>query len=75
VGSLLMVVRDRRVIFFSLLCSVVYLILFATVFSFSTSTARELGATGPQLGLFAMLYSVGCISGAAFVATGTCQRL
>ena len=68
VASLLLVVKDRRVIFFSLLCSVTYLILFATVFSFSTSTARDLGATGPQLGLIAMLYSVGCISGAAFVA-------
>jgi len=75
VASLLLVVKDRRVLFFSLLCSVVYLILFATVFSFSTSTARQLGATGPQLGLFAMLYSAGCITGAAFVATRSAHAL
>lgn len=75
VASLLLVARERRVIFFSLLCSVTYLILFATVFSFATSTARELGATGAQLGLIAMVYSVGCIGGAAFVATRAAHAL
>ena len=75
VASLLMVVKERRVIFFSLLCSVTYLMLFATVFSFATSTARALGATGPQLGAFAMLYSVGCISGSTFIATPAAHAL
>ncbi|NTV73284.1 MAG: MFS transporter [Holophaga sp.] len=75
VASLLLVVKDRRVIFYSLLCSVTYLMLFATVFSFSTSTARELGATGPQIGAFAMLYSVGCIAGSFFIATSAARAL
>ncbi|MBP1627007.1 MAG: arabinose efflux permease family protein [Holophagaceae bacterium] len=69
VASLLKVVKDRRVICFSLLCTVAWFVVFATVFSFSTSTAKALGATGPQLGVLSMLYSVGTIGGAYFVAT------
>jgi len=74
-GSLVKVMKERRVIFYSLLCSVVYLILFATVFSFSTSTAKQMGASGPQLGIFAMLYSVGCILGSYFIGTRTARAL
>lgn len=69
VASLLKVVRDRRVICFSLLCGVAWFVVFATVFSFSTSTAKALGATGLQLGVLSMLYSVGTIGGSYFVAT------
>lgn len=69
VASLLKVVKERRVISFSLLCGVAWFVVFATVFSFSMSTAKGLGATGPQLGVFSMLYSVGTIGGSYFVAT------
>lgn len=69
VASLLKVVKERRVIVFSLLCGVSWFVVFATVFSFSTSTAKALGASGPQLGAFSMLYSVGTIAGSYFLAT------
>jgi len=75
VASLLKVVRDRRVICFSLLCSVAWFVVFATVFSFSTSTAKALGATGLQLGAISMLYSVGTIGGSYFVATRAAHTL
>lgn len=67
--SLLNVIRDRRVIIFSLLSGVAWFVVFATVFSFSTSTAKNLGASGLQLGIFSALYSVGTIAGAYFIAT------
>ncbi len=69
VASLLNVIGDKRVIIFSLLCGVAYFVVFATVFSFSTSTAKDLGASALNLGIFSMLYSVGTIGGAYFVAT------
>jgi MFS family permease len=69
VASLLKVVRDRRVVTFSLLSGMAWFVVFATVFSFSTSTAKSLGATGPQLGVFSMLYSAGTIAGAYFITT------
>ena len=56
-ASLLKVIKDRRVITFSLLSGVAWFVVFATVFSFSTSTAKALGATGPQLGVFSMLFT------------------
>ena len=68
-ASLLKVVRDRRVVTFSLLSGMAWFVVFATVFSFSTSTAKSLGATGPQLGVFSMLYSAGTIAGAYFITT------
>jgi len=68
-ASLLKVVRDKRVITFSLLSGMAWFVVFATVFSFSTSTAKGLGATGAQLGFFSMLYSAGTIAGAYFIAT------
>ena len=69
VASLLKVIKDRRVITFSLLGGVGWFVVFATVFSFSTSTAKALGATGPQLGVFSVLFTVGTIAGAYFIAT------
>lgn len=75
VASLLKVVKERRVITFSLLCGVAWFVIFATVFSFSTSTAKQLGASGLQLGGFSMLYSVGTILGAYFVSTGAAHAM
>jgi len=69
VASLLKVIRDRRVVTFSLLSGMAWFVVFATVFSFSTSTAKSLGASGPQLGIFSMLYGAGTIGGAHFVTT------
>jgi MFS family permease len=69
VASLLKVVRDRRVVTFSLLSGMAWFVVFATVFSFSTSTAKSMGATGSQLGVLSMLYSAGTIGGAWFITT------
>jgi MFS family permease len=69
--NLLRIIKDRRVITFSLLSGVAWFVVFATVFSFSTSTAKSLGASGTQLGILSMLYSVGTIVGAYFLATPT----
>jgi len=69
VASLLKVIRDRRVITFSLLRAVAWFVIFATVYSFSTSTAKNLGATGTQLGIFLMLFSAGTVGGAYSIAT------
>jgi predicted MFS family arabinose efflux permease len=69
VAELLQVFQDRRVITISLLCSVAWLTLFATVFSFTSSTAKALGASGVQLGVLSILYSSGAIAGAYAAAS------
>nr|WP_320132301.1 MFS transporter [uncultured Holophaga sp.] len=74
-ASLLQVARDRRVITFSVLCGVAWFVVFATVFSFSTSTAKAMGASGTQLAAFSMLYSVGTIAGSYFIASRMAHRL
>jgi len=68
-ASLLKVIRDKRVVTFSLLAAVAWFVVFATVFSFTTSTAKSLGATGPQLGVLSMLHCAGTIAGAWFITT------
>ncbi len=69
VTGLIKVIHDRRVLTFSLMSGMAWFVIFATVFSFSTSTAKTLGASGPQLGIFSMLYSIGTIAGAWFIST------
>nr|WP_320131067.1 MFS transporter [uncultured Holophaga sp.] len=64
----------RRLGLCSFLGAAVFLMLFATVFSFTNSTARALGATGGQLGLFAMLYCLGCVLGSFLLGTSWAQR-
>ena len=68
-ASLVKVIHNRRVVTFSLISGAAWFVIFATVFSFTTSTAKTLGASGPQLGFFSMLYTVGTIAGAYFIST------
>lgn len=75
VVSLVKVMKDKRLLVFAILCSFTYLILFGTVFSFTTSTAKQLGATGLQLGILAILYSTATIISSYFVGTNVASKL
>ncbi len=75
VGSLVGVVKERRLLFFSIVCALTYLVLFGTVYSFTTSTAKNLGATGLDLASFAVLFSAAAMLGSYFVGTRIVKRI
>ncbi len=75
VGGLVRVMKDRRLLFFSIMCALTLLVLFGTVYSFTTSTAKNLGATGPDLALFAVLFSAAAMMGSYFVGTRLANRV
>lgn len=75
VANLLSVMKNKRLLFFAGVCSFTYFIVFATFLSFSTSTAKQLGATSIQLGAFSALYSVACIIGSFFIGSKAASRL
>jgi predicted MFS family arabinose efflux permease len=68
-GGLVGVMKEKRLLFASIMGALTYLILFATVFSFTTSTARDLGATGFELALCAVLFSGAGIVGSYSVGS------
>jgi MFS family permease len=68
-GGLVGVAKNRRLLFSSTMTTLMNLLVFGTVLSFTTSTAKNLGATGMQLGIFALLYSAAGIPGARFAGT------
>ena len=63
VGGLVGVMKEGRLLFASAMAALTYLILFATVFSFTTSTAKNLGATGFEIALCSVLFSGAGIAG------------
>jgi MFS family permease len=69
IGGLVRVVKERSLLFFSMMCALTYLVLFGTVYSFTTSTAKNMGATGMELALFAVLFSAAAMLGSYFVGT------
>jgi len=73
--GLVRVVKERRLLFFSVMCAFTYLVTFGTVYSFTTSTAKNLGATGPELALFAVLFSAAAMMGSYFVGTKIANRV
>jgi MFS family permease len=75
IGGLVRVMKERRLLFFSMMCAVTYLVLFGTVYSFTTSTAKNLGATGLELALFAVLFSAAAMMGSYFVGTRIANRI
>ncbi len=75
IAGLVGVMKEKRLLFFSLMCALAYLVTFGTVYSFSTSTARNLGATGPELAMFAVLFSAAAMIGSYFVGTKTANRM
>jgi MFS family permease len=74
-GGLVRVMKERRLLFSSTMAALAYLVLFGTVYSFTTSTAKNMGATGLELGSFAVLFSAGAMLGSYFVGTRIANRL
>ena len=75
VGSLVTVMKEKRLLFFSGMCALAYLVVFGTVYSFTTSTAKNLGAAGMELALFAVLFSAAAMAGSYFVGTRTARKM
>jgi MFS family permease len=69
------IMKDRDLLFSSIMAALVYLIIFGTVFSFSTSTAKDLGATGLELAFCVALFSAAGIGGAYSVGTRSARRV
>ncbi|WP_407313087.1 MFS transporter [Desulfosporosinus sp. SB140] len=74
-ASLVKVMKNKRLLIVSLLGGFVWFLMFGTVYSFTTSTAKELGATGLQLGVIYVLFSVMNIIGSYFVSTKASRKL
>ena len=74
-GGLVRVMKERGLLFSSTMAALAYLVLFGTVYSFTTSTARNMGATGLELGSFAVLFSAGAMLGSYFVGTRIANKL
>jgi len=74
IGGLVPVMRQRRLLFASIMSALAFLVLFGTVYSFTTSTAKDLGATGLQLALLAVLFSAAGMMGNYFVGTRAAHR-
>ena len=75
IGGLVPVMRQRRLLFSSITSALAFLVLFGTVYSFTTSTAKNLGATGLELAMFAVLFSAAGMLGSYFVGTKTAGRI
>ena len=67
--------KERRLLFFSMMCAFTYLVLFGTVYSFTTSTAKNLGATGAELASFAVLFSAAAMMGSYFIGTRIANKM
>ncbi|AFA47974.1 MFS transporter [Acetobacterium woodii] len=72
--SLASVMRNKKLLVSSGLCAVAFLILYATVFSFTTSTLKEIGANGFQIGVITSLFSIGSIL-ISFIGTNGANKL
>lgn len=69
------VIKDKKLLLASCLCSIAFFILFATVFSFTTSTIKQLGGNGLQIGICTALFSIGSIIGAYFSGTKSITKI
>jgi len=69
------VMRDKRLWFFSILSSFSFFILFASVFSFSNSTAKQLGASGYEMGILLIIFSLAGSLSSVFSGTKAAQNL
>ncbi len=73
--GLVKVMKERRLLFSSVASAFAYLIVFGTVYSFTTSTAKDLGATGVELASCVTLFSAAGMAGSYFTGTGTARKL
>jgi len=75
IKSLIGVMKERTLLSSSFLGALTFLVVFGTVYSFTTSTARNLGATGLGLALLAVLFSGAAIAGSYFVGTRIARKV
>ena len=73
--SLASVMKNKKLLVSYGLCAVAFLILYATVFSFTTSTLKEIGANGFQIGVITSLFSIGSILISFFIGTNGAKQL
>ncbi|MBP2651267.1 MAG: arabinose efflux permease family protein [Firmicutes bacterium] len=73
--TIIEVMKNKRLWFFSILSACAFFILFATAFSFTTSTAKQLGANGVELGVLSVLFSLAGIFSAVFIGTRLAQQI
>jgi MFS family permease len=75
VGGLVGAMKEGRLLFASIMAALLYLILFATVFSFTTSTAKNLGASGMEIALFSVLFSGAGIGGSYWAGSAVTRSI
>jgi MFS family permease len=73
--GLVRVMKERRLLFSSIMSALAYLIIFGTAYSFTTSTAKDLGATGLELAFCVALFSAAGMIGSYFIGTKTAHRV
>lgn len=73
--NLLGVMKSKHLWKVSTLSSFLWFLLFATVFSFTTSTAKGMGATGTQLCILTACYGIATIIGSYFISKKISARL
>jgi len=73
--SLVSVMRNKKLLVSSGLCAVAFLILYATIFSFTTSTLKEIGANGFEIGVITSLFRIGSILISFFIGTNGANKL
>ncbi len=75
VGGLVRVMKEKNLLFASTMGALLFLVVFGTAYSFTTSTARNLGATGMELAVCAVLFSAAAMTGAYFVGTRVARNI
>lgn len=75
ITDLLRVTREKTLLVSSIMAAFLYLVLFGTVFSFTSSTARNLGATGLEIGICAVLFTAASMVGSYFVGTRIADKV
>ena len=75
VGKLLSVIKQKRLIVFSLLSTLFQFIVFATANSFSSTVIKNIGATAVELSACSALFTLGGMLSSYFVGSKTAQKL
>jgi len=63
--------KNRQLITSSILCILVKAVVFATAFSFTPKIAKDIGATGTQIGILNALFIGASVIGSYFITTKT----
>lgn len=74
VRKLITVYFDKRIIFFSLFAAVQQGVVVATSLSFTNKVARNLGASGWEIGIASVIYITSAVISAAFASTKYAEK-